>query len=536
MTYSFAASLRTQASKIGDRVAVRSGESTRTYSELLTSSARVGQALIADGVVPGDRVAYIGRNRVEYPEVMCGVSMARAALVGVNWRLSVSEMTHVLNDSAPRVAIVDSEFVHVAAEACAAAGIKRIVVIGADGDGGTGDGGTGDGVIGDGVIGDGVTDYAGWAAAQEAVDPGLEPQPDDIAILMYTSGTTGRPKGVILPNSSIGANLALPTPWTWGPGSVVLVVSPVFHTAGTGWTYLGLDRGAEVVLVGDPTPAEILRCIAEHRVTHALLVPALIYMLLQSPALATSDLSSMVMVVYGASPITTSVLEGALKVFGCDFVQAYGMTETGGPVTYLLPADHVRGLNDPALLRSAGRPIDGIEVGVFDPHAVAPSSADRLRDGDVGEVWTRSKQNTPGYWRNHDASALLTTPDGWLRTGDAGYIETGYLYLTDRINDMIISGGENVYPAEVENVLASHPLVSEAAVVASPHPQWGETVKAFLVVHRGQGSELDPAEVIAFCRDRLAHYKCPTLIEVVEELPRNPAGKVLRRLLRDRPA
>ncbi len=527
MTYSFAASLRRQALTIGDRVAVRSGDATRTYAELHAASARVGQALIADGVLPGERVAYIGRNRVEYPEIMCGVSMARGAMVGVNWRLTVDEMAHVLSDSGPRVVITDAEFARVAEEACAAAGVERIVVIGADAEFGVQD--------------SPVTDYASWMAVREAVDPGLEPQPDDIAILMYTSGTTGRPKGVVLPNSSIGANLALPTPWTWGPGSVVLVVSPVFHTAGTGWTYLGLDRGAEVVLVGDPTPAEILRVIPEHRVTHALLVPALIYMLLQSPALAGSDLSSLVMVVYGASPITTSVLERALGVFGCEFVQAYGMTETGGPITYLLPIDHLNGLGDPSLLRSAGRPIDGIDIGVFSPHATTPSGADRLRDGVVGEVWTRSKQNTPGYWRNEAATTDLTTPDGWLRTGDAGYFENGYLYLTDRINDMIISGGENVYPAEVENVLTNHPLVSEAAVVASPHPKWGETVKAFLVTKAGNdpeadAPELDADEVIAFCRERLAHYKCPTLIEVVEELPRNPAGKVLRRLLRHRPS
>ena len=369
-------------------------------------------------------------------------------------------------------------------------------------------------------------DLEAWAAAHPTTDTGRWPEPDDTALVFYTSGTTGIPKGAMIPVRSIDGNLSRPVPWTMRPEHAVLVVSPVFHTAGTGWVYLSAFFGAHCVLLRDPDPATILAMVERHRVAQALLVPALIQAVVNHPDLATTDVSSLETVVYGASPIAPAVLVRAIDAFGCDMVQAYGMTETGGPITYLLPAEH-----DPAdpkgRLRSAGTPVGGVEVQVVDQASGTP-----LPPGVVGEVWTRSDQNMAGYLNRPEATAATITADGWLRTGDAGFFDAdGFLYLTDRLSDVVVSGGENVYPVEVEHVLASHPAVVDAAVIGVPDERWGETVKGIVVPV--PGADPDAAELIAWCRERLAHYKCPTSIDLATDLPRNPAGKVLRRILRE---
>jgi acyl-CoA synthetase (AMP-forming)/AMP-acid ligase II len=256
------------------------------------------------------------------------------------------------------------------------------------------------------------------------------------------------------------------------------------------------------------------------------IVPAVLMLLLMTPSISSTDLSSVRTIFYGASPIAEEVLVRCLATFGCQFCQVYGMTETTGAITALRAEDHDPDGPRRGLLRSAGLPHLSVELRIVDP-----DSGEDAAIGAVGEVWTRSPYNMAGYWRKPDETAATINPEGWLRTGDAGYFDAdGYLFLHDRMKDMIVSGGENIYPAEVENVLLSHPVVADAAVIGVPDAKWGETVKAIVVL--APGAELDVAAVITYCRDNLAHFKCPTSVDTIDALPRNPSGKILKRELR----
>jgi long-chain acyl-CoA synthetase len=301
---------------------------------------------------------------------------------------------------------------------------------------------------------------------------------------------------------------------------------PLFHIGGSGWALCAMSRGGRSIILRDVDPVMLLELVATERITEMFIVPAVLMFLLATPQLAHTDLSSLRLIFYGASPISEDVLVKCMAAFGCGFCQVYGMTETTGAITALRFEDH-----DPVgprrgLLRSAGRPHEGVKLRVVDP-----DSGRDVELGAVGEVWTRSTYNMAGYWQKDAETAATIDASGWLRTGDAGYLDAqGYLYLHDRIKDMIVSGGENIYPAEVENVLLAHPAVVDAAVIGVPDEKWGETVKAIVVL--GPGARLDESGIITHCRDNLAHYKCPTSIEVVGTLPRNPSGKILKRELR----
>lgn len=253
------------------------------------------------------------------------------------------------------------------------------------------------------------------------------------------------------------------------------------------------------------------------------MVPTVIQLFLASPEAAAADFSSIERLVYGGSPISETIMIGAQNVFGAQLSQSYGLTETIGVTTLLDPEDHVAGPD--STLQSAGRAVPGVEVKVVDP-----ATGDDVPRGTVGEVVTRGPGVTPGYWRRPDATAEAFLPGGWFRTGDAGHMDdAGYVFLKDRLKDMLTSGGENVYPAEVENVIMAHPAVKEVAVIGIPSDRWGETPLAVVVPH--EGSPIDADELIGFIRDRLAHYKCPTAVEIVDALPRNPSGKILKRSL-----
>jgi len=245
------------------------------------------------------------------------------------------------------------------------------------------------------------------------------------------------------------------------------------------------------------------------------------------PGADARDYTALRSIIYGASPITNEVLVRAMRTFRCPFVQVYGLTETTGAITQLEPEDHITDGPRARLLRSAGKPFPSVELKVVDPATEEPCAP-----GVVGELWTRSSQNFKGYWARPDDTARAITTDGWLKTGDAGYLDAdGYLFLTDRVKDMIISGGENIYPAEVENALAEHPAVADVAVIGVPDSRWGEAVKAIVV--RRAGTDPRPDDIIAFARERLAHYKCPSSVDFAETLPRNPSGKLLKRELRE---
>jgi acyl-CoA synthetase (AMP-forming)/AMP-acid ligase II len=286
-------------------------------------------------------------------------------------------------------------------------------------------------------------------------------------------------------------------------------------------------RGAHSILVREFVPQEILATLERHRVTNALFVPAMLQFLSAVPGAAECDYSSLRAIVYGASPITNEVLVRSIKTFRCPFIQVYGLTETTGAITQLPAGDHATEGPKARLLRSAGKPFPWVELRVVDPATERDCAA-----GEVGELWTRSVQNFQGYWNNAEETARTLGADGWLRTGDAGFLDAeGYLFLTDRVKDMIISGGENIYPAEIENALADHPVIADVAVIGVPDARWGKTVKAIVVPKPGATPGAD--EIIAFARTRLAHFKCPTSVDFAATLPRNPSGKILKRELRE---
>jgi acyl-CoA synthetase (AMP-forming)/AMP-acid ligase II len=320
--------------------------------------------------------------------------------------------------------------------------------------------------------------------------------------------------------------------WSIDEETVSMVAMPLFHIAGSGWAVGGFCQGGESILVRDMDPVEVIRLIEAHKVTNSLFVPAVLQMLCATPGVEKADFSSLRSIVYGASPISEQVLAESMKVFGCGFVQVYGLTETTGAITAMCEEDHDPGGPKAHLLRSAGKAWGDTKIRIVD----ADSMQD-LPEGEVGEIWIWSIQNMKGYWRNPEATAesypegLDDAGIGWFRTGDAGYMKEDYLYIHDRVKDMILSGGENIYPAEIENVLMGHPAIADAAVIGVPSEKWGESVTAIIV--DADGDAVTDAAIVAYCRERLAHYKCPTAVDRIDALPRNPSGKILKTELRE---
>ncbi|MGA8726398.1 MAG: long-chain-fatty-acid--CoA ligase [Acidimicrobiales bacterium] len=503
-----AAMLRHWAAATPDAPMLTTGDVTLSWDEVYGRARKVSRALAGEGVGPGDRVGFLDRNGSDYFEVFFGCALLGAVSVAVNWRLAPGEMAAIVEDAGAALIFFGAEYAGAAKEMVPlVSSVRAWVPL------------------------EGFADWRDAGNSGEAEDPGFEPQPEDVVTQLYTSGTTGLPKGVMLSASNFSTILEVADQvFDIAPDTVSLVAMPLFHIGGTGWAISGMSHGGHSVIVRDLDPLTVLRAIERHRMTEAFLVPAVLMMLLASPDLATTDVSSLRTIFYGASPISEDVLVRSMSALGCDFAQVYGLTETTGAITRLMPADH-----DPAgprahLLRSAGRPFDHVQLRIVDA-----TTGEELPAGEVGEVWTRSDQNMLGYWQKPEETGSVLSAEGWFRTGDAGWLdEDGYLFLHDRIKDMIVSGGENIYPAEVENALLAHPDVADAAVIGVPDERWGETVKAIVVA--APGATIDrialAADVTAATRDRLAHYKCPTSIDFVDALPRNPSGKVLKRELR----
>jgi acyl-CoA synthetase (AMP-forming)/AMP-acid ligase II len=497
---------RVHAAERPDAVALDFRDETTTYRQLDERASRVAQGLIALDQKPGARVGYLGKNASRYFEVLLGAFKARAVVVGVNWRLAAPEMAYVLNDAGCEVLFVGRDFYDIAAKVKAdCPRLKTVIAI---------DGGH-----------ESWPAFADWRDGQAARDPMLAIAPEDDVIQLYTSGTTGHPKGVQLTNAnylSIFACLGNAPLGQYEPEDVILIAMPFFHVAGVNIGLLTLAQGARGVVLGETDPAEILRLIGAKKVTYAFLVPALILFVLQHPLAKTTDFSSLKNISYGASPISDEVLLRAKETFGCGFLQVYGLTETTGGGTFLLPEDHEppRGK-----LRSCGRPAPGHEI------RVVGADNNVLPPGEVGEIQIRSNNVMKGYWNRGDATRKAICNQGWFSTGDAGFFDAeGYLYIHDRVKDMIVSGGENIYPAEVENAVMGHPGVADVAVIGVPDDRWGEAVKAIIV--KKPGVDPTPAEIISFARERIAGYKLPKSVDFIEVLPRNPSGKVLRRELR----
>jgi long-chain acyl-CoA synthetase len=499
--------VRQHAEERPDQVAIVYGDREVTWRELDERSSRLANALLAAGVTANDRIARIEKNAPDYFELAFAASKVNAVLVDVNWRLAPAEMRQIIDDAGARVLFVGDEFTpcleKIEAELTS---VERTVLLGAA---------------------DATHESIdAFADAQLAEDPGHEGSSQDICLQLYTSGTTGLPKGVMLSNQNLFSFIEeVPKQWEFTPESVSHVVMPTFHIAGSGWGLVSLAMGSRMILDREVDPVRILQEVEAHKITHAIYVPAVLQFLQIVPNAHDHDLSSMELVAYGASPITEQVLRAAMAQFAtAKFVQVYGLTETTGAVVQLDSEDHDPE-HRPELLRSAGKPYPWIEL------RVVGGDGEDVAQGEIGEIWIRGVQVMVGYWNNPSETDRAITPDGWFRSGDAGYLdEQGYLFLHDRVKDMIVSGGENVYPAEVENAVMGCPGVADVAVIGVPDDKWGEAVKAIVV--KQPDAEVTAEQVIAWARERIAGFKVPKSVDFVGELPRNPSGKILKKDLR----
>jgi acyl-CoA synthetase (AMP-forming)/AMP-acid ligase II len=306
---------------------------------------------------------------------------------------------------------------------------------------------------------------------------------------------------------------------------------PTFHVAGITLLLLTLYTGGQTIAYSEFDPASFLNSVAAQGITHAFLVPAMLLFLFQTPDANKRDYSTLKLIAYGGSPISDRVLEDSMRLFQCDFLQVYGLTEVSGPATFLNQQDHRDAAIRPDLLRSAGKPVGGARLRIVDPvtHKTLPA-------GSTGEIWIETERNLKEYWRDPKATDTAfpegrNANGGWFRTGDGGYEQDGYLFIHDRIKDMIISGGENIYPAEIENLLMKHPGIADGAIIGVPDPTWGESVKAVVVLK--PDAQLQERELINWMRERMAHFKCPKSVDFVDAMPRNPTGKLLKRVLRE---
>ena len=480
------------------------GERTWSWSQAWQSVRQAAGALQAEGVGRGDRVAVLDRNNPAVLQVLLGGCHVGAATTVVNWRLAGDELDYVINDCRAKVLFVGHrlldqlELIRDRLEH-----VEKIVVVGGDGD-----------------------ELEAWLAGAAPIDRQDDVTPDDVCVVMYSSGTTGRPKGVQLTQSAMVAHsLNGAGTTTYTDGDMLLVAMPMFHVGGTSYALLGPVKGVPGYIVSE-VDATLMAGGIMAGSTHAFLVPAVVAALVAAGPEAMALFGRLKAVGYGAAPMPPPVLRAAMAAWpDTSFQQVYGMTEFGGVIT-ILEDDAHRDTVHPERLASAGRPVPEAEMRIVDPTTLQDVAA-----GGSGEVWFRTPQATIGYIGRPDDTAALITDDGWVRTGDLGRVDDGgFLYIEDRLKDMIITGGENVYSPEVERVLAEHPAVAEIAIIGVPDDRWGETVKA--VVAFRPGLSATPDELIAFARERLAGYKAPSSIDVVEALPRNPSGKILKRELR----
>jgi long-chain acyl-CoA synthetase len=482
-----------------------------TFAQLHQRSNQVANALISAGVTPGQRVAYFGKNCDRYFEILFGAAKARAVMTPIGWRLAPAEATAILEDCQARVAFVGPD-----ASSQAEAALDRLadrpltVAI-------------------DSASIKGATPFDSWRELAHPEDPQVGIHSDDVALQVYTSGTTGHPKGAMLTHANLLAKhrdmaKARMNWYRWTSDDVSLVAMPVAHVGGSLWGIAGLLYGAKGVIAREFDPLKVLDFIERDRVSKMFMVPAALQIVVRQPRSREVDFGRLRYILYGASPIPVDLLRECMEVFGCGFCQQYGMTETSGAIAYLPPEDHDP--NGNARMRAAGIPMPGVQIKVVN------AQGETLPPYSVGEIVTRSSSNMAGYWRMPEATAATLDAEGWLRTGDAGYLdEDGYLYIHDRVKDMIISGAENIYPAEVENAIYGHPSVAEVAVIGVPDQKWGEAVKAVVVLKPGALANVE--DILSFARSRIAAFKAPKSVDFVEVLPRNASGKVLRRQLQE---
>ncbi|MEM7329434.1 MAG: fatty acid--CoA ligase [Pseudomonadota bacterium] len=481
-----------------------------SYGALDLSASKVCKGLLSLGLKPDDRIAFLGKNSPEYFEILMGVSKCGGVMAPVNWRLAALEIEYILNDLGARIIFVDEEFSSLLSRIKPDLEYLETIF----------------------VLSSPTShekSYVAWRDRQDGHDLQVDRAFEDAALHLYTSGTTGHPKGAVLSNRAlISLREVIPASdkpeWNvWKEEDVSLVAMPCFHIGGTGWGLNGLTEGSTGIVMREFDPLQVLDLIQTYKISKIFMVPAAMKIVVDLPDAKTTDFSSIDYMLYGASPIPLDLLKRCMDVFQSKFVQMYGMTETAGTIIALSPEDHDPDGNEK--MRSAGQVLAGAEVTILDDRG------ETVARGTTGEIAIRSVSNMTDYWQQPEATAKTISDNGWLRTGDAGYMDDdGYVFIQDRVKDMIISGGENIYPAEVENAIFGHPKVSDVAVIGVPDEKWGEAAKAVIVPV--PGTAIDPDEIITWVRQRIAGYKCPKSIDLVETLPRNPSGKILKKVLR----
>ncbi|MEJ2724626.1 MAG: long-chain fatty acid--CoA ligase [Deltaproteobacteria bacterium] len=506
--------LRLNAKYYPDKRAVVDSPKELTWRELNERVNRFSNALVGLGCRKGDRIAILAYSSIEYLESIFACAKAGLIYVPLNFRLSVEELVHILNDSTPTTLIFGNEFSNIASGFKSHFSLNYIC-------------------IGEDL--DWAKEYESLIQPSSSVEPPEEwVSEGDIAEIFYTSGTTGRAKGVVHNHRGrlMGAVNCVIDGELNHDDVYLLNVPAICHTAGWVWVLATAYVGGSIVIakLRGFDPEVILTTIQNHSITNLQMVPVTIMQLIEFPEIKRYDLSSLRMIFYATAPMPAGPLKKALSIFGNIFMQPYGLTETGPNVTCLRRKQHsISGLSDQQAskrLKSCGRPCYGVSVRLVD------EKGEEVPPHTVGEILVKSNDMMEGYWNNKEET-LKVVKDGWLHTGDlATYDEDYYIYLVDRKKDMIISGGLNIYPAEVEKVIYEHPMVSECAVVGVPDDTWGEAVKAFVVLRPGH--EVTEREIIDSCRKSLASYKKPRSVEFVNGLPRNPQGKILKRVLREK--
>jgi len=487
--------------------AVIDGDRSLTWGEVGDRVARLAGVLQQQGVQRGDRVAVLSLNSSRYLELYLATAWAGAVIVPLNIRWSVAENRDALEDCGAKIMFIDAAFEQPAREL--AAQVPGVALVWAD----------------DAPAPADIPSYEALLAGATAVDDAMCDR-DALAGIFYTGGTTGRSKGVMLSHGNLVANaMNALAEGLFASDTVYIHAAPMFHLANGAAMYSLLISGGCNVILKSFSPEGLADLIQRHKATEMLLVPTMIQMLVDSPAIAGFDLSSVRRIVYGASPISEAVLDrAAARLPGAGFVQLYGMTELSPIATCNSAANHVGAARDIGRHRSAGRATFGVDVRIVD------DSNRELPRGEIGEIVVRGDTVMMGYWQRPEETAKAVI-DGWMHTGDGGYMDAdGFVFVVDRIKDMIISGGENIYSTEVENTVAQHPAVLQCAVIGIPHDHWGETVHAVIVLK--PGAETTQDDVIAFCKARIAGYKCPRSVEIRTELPMSGAGKILKRDLR----
>jgi fatty-acyl-CoA synthase len=491
--------LARRASLTPNRVAVQTGDRSFTYAQLDDRAARLAGVLAATGVGPGDRVAALLANGSEHVEAMFACARLGAILVPLSQRLAAPELEFMTNDSGSTVLIYGEEWAHLVAEFRRGTGLKAAFVVGTGSD-------------------------PSYEEALRSAEPVVEPRavsPDDVLAIFYTSGTTGQPKGAMLTHGNFfWTNLCMILAFGFFQDERTLVILPMFHVGGWNANALAtLWNGGTVVVSPSFDPGETLRTIERERITSMLGVPTMYQMMADDPGFAAADLSSMRAFLCGGAPLPVALIR-RYQERGLGFIQGYGLTEAAPNCLLVPPEDAERKAG------AAGRPYFYADVRVVD------DSGNAVGPGGSGEIVVGGPGVMKGYWNRPEATAE-TLRGGWLHTGDVGQIDDeGYITIVDRVKDMYISGGENVYPAEVEKVLAGHPAVAEAAVIGVPDDRWGESGRAIVVLRAGSIAE--PAEIQRFCAERLAKFKVPASVVFADTLPRNPTGKLLKPQLRER--